>query len=105
MPANLPYDALRTAFRDAVLRYQGALSGPERSAIMNGDTPAGPLGEYVATVRDHAYRVTDAQIAALSGAGLSEDAIFEATVSAAVGASLWRLDKVYAAVEAADAAS
>jgi len=47
---------------------------------------------YAATVRRHAYRVTDAQVEALRAAGLSEDDIFELTVAAAVGAGLARLD-------------
>jgi alkylhydroperoxidase family enzyme len=47
---------------------------------------------YAATVRRHAYRVTDAQVEALRAAGLSEDDIFELTVAAAVGAGLDRLD-------------
>jgi alkylhydroperoxidase family enzyme len=48
--------------------------------------------EYAATVRQHAYRVTDAQVEALRDAGLSEDEVFELTVAAAVGAGLERLD-------------
>jgi alkylhydroperoxidase family enzyme len=47
---------------------------------------------YVATVRQHAYRVTDAQVEALRASGLSEDEVFELTVAAAVGAGLDRLD-------------
>ena len=47
---------------------------------------------YVGTVRRHAYRVTDADVEALRRSGLSEDEIFEITVSAAVAAGLERLD-------------
>ena len=47
---------------------------------------------YTDTVRRGAYLVTDAQVDALRAAGLSEDEIFELTVSAAVGAGLERLD-------------
>jgi alkylhydroperoxidase family enzyme len=57
------------------------------------DRPVPPVAEdYVETVRRNAYRVTDAQVEALRDAGLSEDEVFELTVSAAVGAGLTRLD-------------
>ena len=52
-----------------------------------------------------ANRVTDEQVAALSAAGLSDDAIFEATVSAALGASLMRFERARAAMEEANAAT
>jgi alkylhydroperoxidase family enzyme len=55
-----------------------------------GAPPA--AGAYLETVRRHAYRVTDEQVAELRAAGLSEDEIFELTVAAAVAAGLERLD-------------
>ncbi|HWX09118.1 MAG TPA: carboxymuconolactone decarboxylase family protein [Gaiellaceae bacterium] len=48
--------------------------------------------DYTNTIRRGAYLVTDAQVEALRAAGLSEDEIFELTVSAAVGAGLERLE-------------
>jgi alkylhydroperoxidase family enzyme len=48
--------------------------------------------DYTDTVRRGAYLVTDAQVDAMHAAGLSDDEIFELTVSAAVGAGLERLD-------------
>ena len=47
---------------------------------------------YVEKVRQHAWRVTDADVEALRAAGLSEDEIFEATVAAAVSSGLDRLE-------------
>jgi alkylhydroperoxidase family enzyme len=47
---------------------------------------------YLETVRRHAYRVTDGQVAELRAVGLSEDEVFELTVAAAVGAGLERLE-------------
>jgi len=38
----------------------------------------------------HAYKVTDEDLAALKRAGNSDDVLFEATVSAALGAALGR---------------
>jgi alkylhydroperoxidase family enzyme len=60
--------------------------------------PAG-LAAYVDTVARHAYKVTDEQVAALRAAGYSEDALFEITVSAALGAGLARLERGLAALE------
>ena len=47
---------------------------------------------YLETVRRHAYRVTDEQVAEVRAMGLSEDEVFELTVAAAVGAGLERLE-------------
>ena len=51
-----------------------------------------PLASYLEKVSLHAYKVTDADVAALAPAGYSEDAAFEVTVAAAVGAALYRLE-------------
>lgn len=57
------------------------------------------LTRYVEKVAQHAYKVTDADIAALQQAGYSEDAILEITLSAALGASLARLERGLAALK------
>ena len=49
-------------------------------------------------MRRHAYRVADADVDALRAGGLSEDEIFELTVSTAVAAGLERLDAGLAAL-------
>ena len=46
----------------------------------------------------HAYKLTDDDLNALRRAGSSEDAIFEITVSAALGAALDRLERGLAAL-------
>ena len=66
-------DALRAVVRDA------------------GEAPPA-LEAYLAKVRLHAYRVTDADVDALTAAGISEDEIFEHTVAAAIAEGLHRLD-------------
>jgi alkylhydroperoxidase family enzyme len=43
-------------------------------------------------VREQSYRISDADFARLTATGLGDDAIFEITISAAVGAALQRLD-------------
>jgi alkylhydroperoxidase family enzyme len=50
------------------------------------------LQAYVAKVSRHAYKITDQDVDALKEAGYSEDAIYEITVCAALGAALARLE-------------
>jgi alkylhydroperoxidase family enzyme len=50
------------------------------------------LRSYVDKVAQNAYKVTDADVDALRDAGYSEDAIFELTLAAALGAAQARLD-------------
>ena len=51
------------------------------------------MNAYLGKVREHAYKVTDADVEALKAAGLTEDAIFEQTVATAIAQGLRRLDK------------
>jgi alkylhydroperoxidase family enzyme len=71
--------------------YEPLIERLRDAAKPNRPIPA-KAAAYAATVRRHAYRVTDAQVEALRAAELSEDDIFELTVAAAVGAGLERLD-------------
>jgi alkylhydroperoxidase family enzyme len=71
--------------------YEPLIDQLRAAAQPNRPIPA-KAAAYAATVRRHAYRVTDAQVEALRAAELSEDEIFELTVAAAVGAGLERLD-------------
>lgn len=71
-----------------------------RAAVLGGGTAAPPnetvpasVDRYVGDVALHAYKVTDAEIEALKAGGYSEDAIFEITMSAALGAALGRLER------------
>jgi hypothetical protein len=56
-----------------------------------GVTVGRSVDHYVGAVRGHAYRVTDEDVDRLRGAGLDDDAIFELTVAAALGAAAERL--------------
>jgi len=47
----------------------------------------------VEKVAAHAWRVTDEDVEALTRAGHSEDAIFEVTAAAALGAAIMRLER------------
>jgi hypothetical protein len=65
----------------------------ELREVLARTEPAPPeMTAYLATVRNRAYAATDADVAALKAAGLSEDAIFEQTVAVAIAEGLRRLD-------------
>src|SRR5438876_11727702 len=68
------------------------LSGTERG------TGGEDLAAYVDKVARHAYKVTDEDLGRLQQAGHSDDALFEVTVSAALGAALGRLERGLAAL-------
>jgi alkylhydroperoxidase family enzyme len=61
--------------------------------------PATIMGPYLATVRERAYSVTDADVEELKRAGVTEDEIFEATVAVAIGEGLRRLDAALRVIE------
>ena len=60
------------------------------------------LISYIKKIALHAYKTTDEDIDALRNAGYSEDAIFEITLSAALGAGMARLDQGLAALKDAN---
>jgi alkylhydroperoxidase family enzyme len=65
----------------------------ELRAVVAAAAPEPPaLAPYLDKVRSRAYTVTDADVAALTAAGVSEEEIFEHTVAVAVAEGLRRLD-------------
>ena len=80
------------ALRQAVFQSSGSTELAIRAAAGSGGELPEPVGSYAAKVRDQSYRITDADFARLTAAGLSDDAIFEITIAAVVGAALQRLD-------------
>ncbi|HZS39201.1 MAG TPA: hypothetical protein VFF06_20360 [Polyangia bacterium] len=93
-----PHARLAKALRDAALDSPGELDPALRRAAADCGNLPQPLAAFVEKVRRHAYQITDDDVAALKAAGYSDDQIFEATVSAAVGASLFRLERGLAAL-------
>lgn len=85
------------ALRQAVAARSAELGGGP-AAPPGAEIPAG-LRNFVDKTALHAYRITDEEIAALLGAGHSEDEIFEIAISAAVGGGLARLERGLAALE------
>jgi alkylhydroperoxidase family enzyme len=89
------YDEHVARTTHAVLDSRGTTSNAVRWAAFHrrlDELPA-ELRTYVDTVARHAYRVTDEDIEALKRAGHSEDAIFEVTAAAALGAAILRLER------------
>jgi alkylhydroperoxidase family enzyme len=105
-PARGRYGALVQRLVDAVLATPGHTpSALRRAALARAAEPGGPAGDLPTPLANHidtvalgAHRITDGDLAALRHAGSSEDAVFEISVAAAVGAALARLDRGLAAL-------
>ena len=96
-----PYEKKLTLLRRSVLSESGSLDPEVRRAICDGLEVPEPLGAYVRKVVGHAHTVGDEDIAGLHRAGYTDDQIFEATVSAALGAGLFRLGRILPALRPA----
>ena len=80
--------------RYAVVSGPGSLAPNIRHAISERTYSSSPLGTFAQKVAEHASMVNDEDIQELHRAHYSDDQIFEAAVSAALGAGLYRLDCV-----------
>lgn len=100
---DLVEGVLRTPGESApVLRAEVEAIAASWGGVERGETPTlpEPLAAYIEKVACHAYRVTDEDIAALQASGYGEDAIFELTLAAAVGAGRARVERGLAALAA-----
>lgn len=93
-----PYSQQLARLRHAVLSGPASLSPKIRQAISENHDLSGVLGAYVKKVAHHAHTVTDEDIAELHQSNYTDDQIFEATISAALGAGLIRLESVLQAL-------
>lgn len=96
--------------RQAVLAGQGATEAAlcqaveARAAVVGGRKGEASgvippeLADFVDKVIHHAWQVTDEDVERLKRAGYSEDAIFEITIAAALGAGVGRLERGLAAL-------
>jgi len=91
----------RKALVARILEGEGKASVAQRRAAFDNAGLAEPLSTLVDKVAKHAYKVTDADIAAARAAGLSEDQIFEIVVCAAIGQATRQYDGALAALDAA----
>jgi alkylhydroperoxidase family enzyme len=76
----------------AVLESPGATEPGVRRAIYRGDASSGPIDAYVEQIRGQSYRISDEDVQRLLESGMSQDAVFELTVVAALGAAAERLE-------------
>lgn len=89
-----PYANKMERLRRAVVSGPGSLAPNVRQAISEGVYNSSPLGAFAEKVAEHAFMVNDDDIRELHRAHYSDDQIFEAAVSAALGAGLYRLQCV-----------
>ena len=89
------YTGAVTRTTHAALESPGITSTQERWAAFHRrlDELPNDLRAYVRKVAEHAYRITDEDVEALQRAGYTEDAIFEITAAAALGAAIMRLER------------
>ena len=96
-----PYLAERRALVEAVTQGRGSLPPEIRRALVDraaSRPAAGPLSkalaEFVDQIARDATGISDGDVAAVTAEGFDEEAVFEAIVAAALGASLARLERV-----------
>ncbi len=95
MAGNLA--ALQRATHQTVLEGAGTSEASLRQQVAQGQPPP-ELAALVQKIRDHAYRVTDADVSALR-AKYTDDQLFELIVAATLGAAEHRLARAMAALE------
>jgi hypothetical protein len=96
--ADDPYRALVERLRADVLSGPGTLDREVREAAGSCAEVPGVLGRYIGEVTQGSYARAEADVALLRREGYSSDQIFEATVSAALGAGLRRREVGLSAV-------
>ncbi|MCI0570862.1 MAG: hypothetical protein L0Y66_08930 [Myxococcaceae bacterium] len=97
--ATSRYQSAVKDMRASVLESAGATAPELRRAAASREAHLPQeLAGFIGKVHALAYKVTEEDVQALRAAGYSEDALFELTVSAALGAGLERLDAALAAV-------
>lgn len=93
------YAPLLADLRKTVLQTPGSTpTALRRAAAERGDLPDA-LARYVGMLHEHADRIGEPDIAALHEAGYDDDAIFEITVAAAVGAASHRCARALAVLD------
>lgn len=88
----------RKALIGRILQGDGTASRTQRRAAFDNEGLAAPLTILINKVANHAYKITDEDIASVKTSGLSEDQIFELAVCAAVGQATRQHDTALAAL-------
>src|SRR5258705_1795539 len=85
-----PYQSMMKRLEEAVLRGPGTLDVKIREAAGAGAEISGTLGEFIKKTAQADYGGIGGLITNLQREGYSDDQIFEATISAALGAGTRR---------------
>lgn len=91
----------RKALVARILEGDGKASRTQRRTAFDNAGLSIPLSTLIDKVAKHAYRVTDEDITAARGSGLSEDQVFEIVVCAAIGQANRQYETALGALEAA----
>jgi alkylhydroperoxidase family enzyme len=101
------YSIARERIVEALLNTPGELSASQRDGLLryargepDAPTPEPGLRPLIDKALTQAFKIVDADIARLRDAGYSEDALYEAIVTAAAGAGLRRIDAGLRALDA-----
>ena len=93
--------AAQRALVTSVLEGDGRATADQRRAAFDNVGLAEPLRTLVERVALHPTHVTDADVAAVTASGVSEDQVFELVVCAAVGQATRQYEAALAALDAA----
>jgi alkylhydroperoxidase family enzyme len=89
----------RKAVVERVLQGDGKAPQEQRAAAFaNAGVAPEAVRALIDKVARHAYKVTDEDVAAAKAAGLSEDAIFEIVIAAALGQATRQYEAAMAAL-------
>jgi hypothetical protein len=86
------------ALRRSILETPGETARAQRDAVVASHHVSGVADPYLDKVRTASHRIVDDDIDRLRRDGLSEDAIFELTLAAALGEASRRFDAAIAAL-------
>ena len=95
-------ERLRKAVIERALHGPATTGGDARRAAFDNSDGA-PARALVDKIAKNAWKVTDEDVAAATAAGLSDDAIFELAVCAALGQATRQLDAALAILDGDDA--
>jgi hypothetical protein len=86
------HGAYSDELRRRVFDGPGSLSATVRRSLASGAGVPEDLADFAITVREHPYDIADSMVDGLAASGYSGDEIYEATLSASLGAGALRLD-------------
>src|SRR5262249_28306138 len=105
VPVTLPlmqkFKRLHEEMVNRILNGDGVSSQTQRRAAFDNTNLNGPVKVLVDKVANCSFKITERDIAGVRSSGLSEDAIFELVVSAAVGQATKQYEQALMALDEA----